>query len=148
MDWRMTSIDDVGRLLGLIVGGPWGRCLGGGRSIVSLLWRRLVAGLGLVDRPGWSIGRLGWRIGWLLSSWRLVGWLSGGWWRLVCWLGGWGRFVDRLLGGRGLVDGGLGGGGVHRLGRGNRNRCRWGRGRDVDSVVAVALVLLLGRLGV
>ena len=148
MDRRMTSIDDVRRLLGLIIRGPWSRGLSGGRSIVSLLGRRLVAGLGLVNRPCRGIGRLGWSIGRLLSSWGLVGWLGGGWWRLVGWLGGWGRFVDRLLGGRGLVDRGLGGGGVHRLGRGNGHWCRRGRGRDVHGVVAVALVLLLGRLGI
>ena len=148
MDWRMTSIDDVRCLLGLIIRGPWSRGLGGGRSIVSLLGRRLVAGLGLVDRPSRGIGRLGWSIGWLLSCWGLVGRLGGGWWRLVGWLCGWWWLVDRLLGCRGLVDRGLGGGGVHRLGRGNGHWCRWGRGRDVDGIVTVTLVLLLGWLGI
>lgn len=148
MDWWMTGIDDVRRLLGLIVRGPgcWG--LSGGRSVVSLLRRRLVAGLRLVDWSGRGIGGLGWSIGWLLSSRGLVGWLGGGRRRLVGGLGGRGRLVDWLLSSRGLVDRGLGGGGVHRLGRSNGDRCGRGRGGDVDGVVTVSLVLLLGWLGV
>ena len=144
----VTCVDDVRRLLGLIVRGPrsWG--LSGGRSIVSLLGRRLVARLGFVDRPSRGIGGLGRSIRGLLCGWGLVGWLGGGRWRLVSWLGGWRRLIHRLLGGRRLVDRGLGGGGVHRLGRGNGHWGRWWRGRDVDGVVAVSLVLLLGWLGI
>jgi len=148
VDGGVTCVDDVRRLLGLVVRGPGSWGLSGGRSIVSLLGRRLVARLGFVDRPGRGIAGLGWSIRGLLSGWGLIGWLGGGWRRLVSWLSGWRRLIHRLLGGRGLVDRGLGGGGIHRLGRGNGHWSGWGRGGDVYGVVAVALVLLLGWLGI
>lgn len=58
VDWRVTSVDDVRGLLGLIVRWPGSWGLSRGRSIVSLLGWRLVAGLGLVHRPGRGIGGL------------------------------------------------------------------------------------------